>query len=457
MAVGGVGVECDVGYDTDVGDLFFDFRDGTADEVVGVIAFRAVFGFFILRGNGEEGDGFDAEIMGLFCGFDGLVGGEPVDAGKAVDGLADILAFGDEEGPDEISGGDVVFGDEVANPWGRAEAAHACRGVLRVCVIHPMVIANMSENSRYKNIVAQVRANGLGVITLDRPAALNALSHEMILGIADVLEQWRGDDTVLGVLFVGAGERSFCAGGDVKVLYQMVSDSSFSDASKVQALRYFEDEYALNRGIFHYPKPTAAFMDGIVMGGGYGIAGHCDVRIATQRTMFAMPEVKIGFFPDVGAAYHLVRVAQGFGHYLAVSGDSIGAGDMVASGLADCFTGRSVEEIVEQFQGGFDVAALSETPPEVQIFGGDAVFEDDSGARSPLSVSVTRRLMKVVAGLEFDAVMDLNLRLVERFLAGADFYEGVRAVLVDKDHTPRWEFGSVEDVPVSIVDGYFAL
>ena len=167
----------------------------------------------------------------------------------------------------------------------------------------------MNQDIMPDTVVSDIRGS-LGVITLNRPEALNALTLDMIRSIAVTLKRWQHDDAVKAVLFLGAGERAFCAGGDIKSFHSAGMAYRRGEVDlKVSAL-FFAEEYSLNKHIFHYPKPTIAVMDGITMGGGYGIAGHCKHRLATKNTVFAMPEVGIGFFPDIGSVYHLLKAVS---------------------------------------------------------------------------------------------------------------------------------------------------
>ena len=181
------------------------------------------------------------------------------------------------------------------------------------------------------------RRGTTGIVTLNRPDALNALTLGMIRGIRQILKDCRADDGISEIVFVGAGDRAFCSGGDVKAVYQAGAGVQNPDEKIALARVYFADEYRMNRELFHYPKKLVAVMDGITMGGGFGVAGPCRYRIATPKTVFAMPEVGIGFFPDVGSMHALTRCPDRIGHYLALTGNKITGEDMVASGLATHF------------------------------------------------------------------------------------------------------------------------
>lgn len=273
----------------------------------------------------------------------------------------------------------------------------------------------------------------IGLITLNRPKALNALSLNMIELISQALSDWEGGSQIERVIFTGAGEKAFCAGGDIKAFYRSAKAHLAREEDGFNPALYFGAEYLLNKQIFHYSKPTIALMNGITMGGGYGIAGHCKQRVACEHTVFAMPEVNIGFFPDVGAVYHLLKAPQGFGHYLALSGDSIGAGDMIAAELADVFIPRADFEAIINDD---NIENYEAEPPPAEMFGSQPVPHNDYA--SPLSVAVTVEHLKRMQGQDFDTVIAADFALLQHFVDGGEFLEGVRAMLIDKDRKPCW-------------------
>lgn len=334
------------------------------------------------------------------------------------------------------------------------------------------------------------RQGAAGIITLNRPEALNALSLEMILGIRRILAECRDNAEIQAIIFRGAGDRAFCAGGDIKAVYQ--AGVGESDPAKKAALAklYFADEYHLNRDIFHYPKPTIAFMNGITMGGGFGIAGPCRFRVATEKTSFAMPEVGIGFFPDVGSMYFLTRAPEHMGHWLALTGDKINGANMIAFGLAThampeegieaclaelcrgvspavsldkhhrkhserneslrmvtgiiekAFSNKTVEEILKALdQPGHDFAARTAATMRL---------------RSPTSLKLTHAYYQKMQGRSFDEVTAMDYRLSIRCVLHHDFYEGIRAAVVDKDRNPKWNPARLEDVADAAIVRYFA-
>jgi enoyl-CoA hydratase len=196
------------------------------------------------------------------------------------------------------------------------------------------VKAKMAEDQVLDPHIGTERRGSAMVITLNRPEALNALTLGMIRAIRHILAHCKEDEAVKVIVFKGAGGRAFCAGGDIKAVYH--AGVGLTDPAEKAALArtYFADEYRMNRELFAYPKPIVAMMDGITMGGGFGVAGPCRYRVATENTAFAMPETGIGFFPDVGSMYYLTRVPDRMGHWLALTGQTINGANMMAYGLA---------------------------------------------------------------------------------------------------------------------------
>ncbi len=334
-------------------------------------------------------------------------------------------------------------------------------------------------------------------VTLNRPGYLNALSLEMIRILSAGLTSWAQDDSVSAVLISGAGDRAFCAGGDVKSTYRtgMAYRRNHSD-ERVLTLFYAE-EYRLNRQLYHFKKPLVALMNGITMGGGYGIAGPCRFRVATEATRFAMPEVGIGFFPDVGSVYFLNRAPGEAGTVIVLTGDTFGAADMIYAGLASHYVpaaqfgnlgvklaqavnGRpdNAESVIAEILSGESavpdgVAVLDDNLAMIDsCFSGDdvaamlTVLERDGNdwaraqaqtirSRSPISLAVSLAHLRSMAGKSFDDVTAQDYVLAHRFMTGHDFYEGVRAQLIDKDRTPRWDPDDLGDVTPDMIRRYF--
>jgi enoyl-CoA hydratase len=308
-------------------------------------------------------------------------------------------------------------------------------------------------------------SNGIGLITLNRPRARNALTTPMVVAMSDQLRAWASDPGVRAVLIRGAGDHGLCAGGDVKA---MRTSAIEGDGAVVE---FFRAEYRLNGEISAFPKPYIALMDGITMGGGVGVSAHGSVRIVTERTAFAMPEVTIGIAPDIGATWLLAHAPGELGTYAGLTGSTLAAGDVIAFGLADHFVpSERLAELADLIDAGGVGAALAivAEPPPVSIIAAhrhwiDECFAFDSVSRildaldasnvpeaqdaariirtkSPTAVAVTlaslrraRDLPSLNDALEQEFVVSCNL------IHGHDAIEGVRALIVDKDQSPVWE------------------
>jgi enoyl-CoA hydratase len=347
--------------------------------------------------------------------------------------------------------------------------------------------------------------NGVGRVTLNRPKALHALTREMCELATAALLDWRTDAGVASVLIDHAGERGFCAGGDIR----MIAESGAGDGSEAKA--FFHAEYRLNHLLHVYPKPVVAVMDGIVMGGGVGVSMPAKVRIATERTVFAMPETGIGLFPDVGGGWFLPRLPGEVGTWLALTGARLKAADCLAIGVATHFTSAAeIEALKARFVGSGNLEFLSPARPgesqgRESISGGESGGRDlDPGLRrnerildpdvladvdrhfahdtveaiwaslaegsdwaraqlevlrtkSPQSQKVTLRQLRIGRRLSsFAENMATEYRLGGRIVRTHDFQEGVRAVIVDKDNAPRWNPATLEQVPDSLLDDLFA-
>ncbi len=289
-------------------------------------------------------------------------------------------------------------------------------------------------------------AEGVGRITLNRPRAINALTHAMCRALADTLDAWASDPAVERIELRGAGERGLCSGADVRAIRQAILDGA-------DFLGFFHDEYTVNALISRYPKPFTAFMSGIDMGGGLGLSAHASRRIVDASSRLAMPETIIGFTPDVGVAWHLARAPRELGTHVALTGDAVGAGDALALGLADEYAGEGEPEAplaaaswIEECYAGADA---------VEIVGRLAQHADPAaraaaltiGRRCPLSVAVTLEALRRAATMpSVDVVLAQDLALVKSMLPRPDFAEGVRAQLVDKDYAPVWQHACLADV-----------
>ena len=322
--------------------------------------------------------------------------------------------------------------------------------------------------------------NGVGRITLNRPKALHALNLGMCEIMTTALLDWRDDDAVRSVLIDHAGDRGFCAGGDIR----MIAASGATDA--VEAKAFFHAEYRLNDLLFRYPTTVVAVMDGIVMGGGVGISMPADVRIATERTTFAMPETGIGLCPEVGGGWFLPRLPEPeLGTWLALTGARLKGRDTVAAGVATHFVGSDGVEalktaLIADGLSALDGLATGGNPivpaPGILIplFGHDTVeailaaLEADGGdwpmaqrailtSRSPQSLKVTLRQLRLGAAMpSFAANMALEYALGGRVVRTHDFQEGVRAVVVDKDNAPQWSPATLAEVDDAAIEALFA-
>jgi len=324
------------------------------------------------------------------------------------------------------------------------------------------------------------RIGHAGVVTLTRPKALNALTHGMVRALAKALVAWEADPGVALVLVKGEG-RAFSAGGDIMQVY------AARQAGEQPPTGFFADEYRLNAHIRCYRKPYVAVIDGIVMGGGVGISFHGSQRVLTENAQFAMPEVGIGFFPDVGGSHILPKLGA-YGMYLALTGSRIGQGDALGSGLATHAV-RAADQaaLVERLlQGGDPDAVLRDFSAPVgretdastlaaierhfplasldAIVASLAAADDDFAAgtlstilsRSPTSLAVAFRQIRTGRGLSMEDCMRMEYRILNRMLAGHDFYEGIRAAIVDKDRRPKWRPARIEDLAAADIDAYFA-
>lgn len=315
----------------------------------------------------------------------------------------------------------------------------------------------------------------LGHITLNRPKALNALTTDMCKAIVETLVAWEHDDAIGAVLIDGAGDRAFCAGGDVVMLH----DSGKKDGKDAE--EFWRIEYGLNELIHMYTKPYIALIDGIVMGGGVGLSVHGRHRIAGDNTLFAMPETGIGYFPDVGGTYFLPRLGTSVGNWLGLTGARAKTDDVCALGIANHYIpsdmhGAFTEALGQADLDGTDEAARAvidtwtkplpeagEIHGEIGAFNRETVGEiletlDEIGSewaleqaenirkKSPLAMAVTLEALQRGAGMNFREAMTMELDVSLNFLKTQDFYEGIRAQLIDKDRKPQWSHESLKKV-----------
>ncbi len=332
-----------------------------------------------------------------------------------------------------------------------------------------------------KDVLVTVR-NGIGRITLNRPKAINSLTHPMVTDIAQALKAWETDDAVTAVIVSGAGDRGLCAGGDVVAIYHDAR------AGGSESRRFWHDEYLLNAYIGRYPKPYVAIMNGITMGGGVGISAHGGVRVVTETTKMAMPEVGIGFIPDVGGTFILSRTPGLLGVHAALTGAAFSGADAIAMGFADHFVPQdrlaAFADAIEADGVDAAVAAFAQEPPPsallaqrdwidhcyagetvadivVALRGHDAEPAKDAAelieSRSPVAASVTLEAVRRAAKLDtLEDVLRQEFRTSVASLRSHDLVEGIRALLIDKDKNPQWSPASLSAVTPADIEAYFA-
>ena len=318
-----------------------------------------------------------------------------------------------------------------------------------------------------------------GLITLLRPKALNALTRDMVLAMGEALAEWARDDRVERVV-VRAEGKAFCAGGDIRAMY-------FDRGSGVE---FFHEEYRLNHRVHEFPKPYVALMDGVAMGGGVGISLHGSHRVGGENVLIAMPEVGIGLFPDVGASHVLSRMEGGAGRHLALTGTRLGRDEAAALGLVthptaserlgdaldrtahardlDRALGELTVEteprekataamIAEAFAAEAETVAAVLDRLDEAAADSEFAFEAARAIRraSPTSLAVTNRQLARAADASFDEVIRTDFRIASRVLEGHDFFEGIRAAVIDKDRTPRWSPAELSGVDEDDVAAYF--
>ncbi|XP_020035477.2 3-hydroxyisobutyryl-CoA hydrolase, mitochondrial isoform X1 [Castor canadensis] len=349
----------------------------------------------------------------------------------------------------------------------------------------------MSKHTEAAGEVLLERKGCAGVITLNRPKLLNALTQNMIRQIYPQLKKWEQDPDTFLIIIKGAGEKAFCAGGDIKVI------SEASKAKQRLAQDFFREEYILNNAIGSCQKPYVALIDGITMGGGVGVSVHGQFRVATERTLFAMPETGIGLFPDVGGGYFLPRLQGKLGYFLALTGFRLKGRDVYRAGIAthfvdsgklhmleedllalnspseeniahvletyhteskidrdksfilvehmdkinSCFSANTVEQIIQNLQQDGSPFALE----QLKVI----------NKMSPTSLKITLRQLMEGSSKTLQEVLTMEYRLSQACMEGHDFHEGVRAVLIDKDQSPKWKPADLQEVTKEDVNNYF--
>ncbi|RDS89865.1 enoyl-CoA hydratase/isomerase family protein [Pseudomonas fluorescens] len=349
-----------------------------------------------------------------------------------------------------------------------------------------------SADRRQDDVLAEVR-NHIGHLTLNRPAGLNAITLDMVRSLSQQLQAWSDDPQVHAVVLRGAGEKAFCAGGDIRSLYE-----SFKRGDTLHE-DFFVEEYALDLAIHHYRKPVLALMDGFVLGGGMGLVQGADLRVVTERSRLAMPEVAIGYFPDVGGSYFLPRIPGELGIYLGVTGVQVRAADALYCGLANWYLDSAKlasldqkldslqwhESPLKDLQGVLAKLAVQRLPdpplaalrPAIDHFFGlpdipsiveqlQEVTVADSHewalntvhlmqTRSPLAMAVTLEMLRRGRRLPLEQCFALELHLDRQWFERGDLIEGVRALIIDKDKNPRWNPPTLHGLDKSHVDSFF--
>ncbi|MBA1274043.1 enoyl-CoA hydratase/isomerase family protein [Stutzerimonas azotifigens] len=343
-------------------------------------------------------------------------------------------------------------------------------------------------NTAEAPVRSEVR-DGVAHLILDRPEGLNALTLGMVCQLHAHLQAWEADPSVRVIVLRGTGDKAFCAGGDVRSLYE--SHRSGSDMHE----HFFRDEYALDQYIHRYPKPIVAFMDGFTLGGGMGLAQGARLRLVTERSQLGMPETAIGFFPDVGASYFLPRLPGCLGLYLALTGNRIGAADALHCGLADGYVTSdalasldsallhlhetdgmvrlfeqhlqrelpnpplaTLQPAIDEHFAGPDVASIlqsleGEQHPEYHDWARETL--ELLHSRSPMALVVTHELQRRGAELDLAACFEMEQHVGALWFEHGDIAEGVRAMLVDKDQKPRWRYQRLEQVTAEQVEHFF--
>jgi enoyl-CoA hydratase/carnithine racemase len=333
---------------------------------------------------------------------------------------------------------------------------------------------------------------GLGLVTLNRPKALNALTLGMIRELERVIPGWERDPAVKAVVLRGAGDRAFCAGGDVTGLYREMRD----DPKGTLRRDFFREEYIVNRRIYRYAKPWISLIDGIDMGGGVGLSAHGSHSVATEKFLFAMPETTIGLFPDVGGGYFLSRLPGALGVFLALTSHRLKAADALWAGIVDAYvpsarlgdlvaalgaadlagpdSRRKADKVIGRFAEDAGVPGLPALMPDIdRCFSADTLADIEANLSrqggewagkqlaallklSPLSMSITLEQLRRCAVRSFEDTMTIEYRMSQHAMrSDHDFFEGVRALLIDKDQKPKWNPPTIEGVTREMVEAHF--
>ncbi|NXI75877.1 HIBCH protein, partial [Rhipidura dahli] len=356
------------------------------------------------------------------------------------------------------------------------------------------VILQHLKMSKQTDSTAEVlleKKGGAGIITLNRPKALNALNLSMIQQIYPQIKTWEQDPETFLIIIKGTGGKAFCAGGDIRAITEAgkVGDKLSQD--------FFQGEYRLNNAIGTCKKPYVALIDGITMGGGVGVSIHGHFRVATEKTLFAMPETAIGLFPDVGGGYFLPRLSGKIGYYLALTGCRLKGRDVLKAGIATHFVESEklpalekdlialkspskekiadllnsyhmkctvdqekefvLDEHMEKINSLFSANTMEEIVKKLKQDGSPFAMKqlETINKMSPTSLKLTLRQLREGASMSLQDVLRMEYRLSQACMKGHDFYEGVRAVLIDKDQAPKWKPAALEEVSDEFVDNCF--
>ncbi len=320
-----------------------------------------------------------------------------------------------------------------------------------------------------------------GIITLNRPKALNALTHNMCVQMKHFLDLWKDDPAIKAVIVKGAGDKAFCAGGDIRALYE-------SGLSRTPyAMNFYHDEYVLNAAIKRFPKPYIALMKGIVMGGGVGVSVHGSHRIAEDTTLFAMPETGIGLFPDVGGSFFLPRCPGQIGMYLALTGARLRTADTLYANIATHYipstkwddlilrvaNGEQADDVIADLCEASFSSPLAENHQIIDLAFSEKSVEDIIQrlktassewafevaktllSKSPTSLKVTFQQIRLGANLDFEDCMRMEYRMAHKIMLGKDLYEGIRATIIDKTGAPQWSPAHLHEVSDDAVNAHF--
>ncbi|NXF00871.1 HIBCH protein, partial [Smithornis capensis] len=354
--------------------------------------------------------------------------------------------------------------------------------------LHVQKMSNQTDSTA--EVVLEKRG-GAGIITLNRPKALNALNFSMIQQIYPQIKTWEQDPETFLIIIKGAGEKAFCAGGDIRAITEA------GKAGDKMTEDFFRQEYRLNNAVGTCKKPYVALIDGITMGGGVGLSVHGHFRVATEKTLFAMPETAIGLFPDVGGGYFLPRLSGRIGYYLGLTGYRLKGRDVLKAGIATHFveseklpalekdlialkspSKENIADLLNSYQKKSTVDqekkfVLDEHMEKINsLFSGNSMEEivkklkqdgspfaikqlETINKMSPTSLKLTLRQLREGASMSLQDVLRMEFRLSQACMRGHDFYEGVRAVLIDKDQSPRWKPPTLEEVSDEFVDNCF--